>query len=234
MDDETDAPDLPAFYWEIGDSPCHVTSLEALRSILVDGKIHPNRCGHYPVTFPQSNVSVGRKLGAVCLFDFASADELAARRYRQWVSFFYKHRPVTVVLCLDRAHLPQLLTQTTAKDVLDEPVADLGVCFPRVEAWHLGEIPVSAIARCLVYCTVATDLPFAEIPPGAAMYRDAAAAASRFEREYAEEYRRSRMSWMESLAEMIRDDPDGALAAELQRLSHLDRDQPETLESDDE
>lgn len=125
----------------------HRTSLPCLESILHDRKIVPNK-GQFPNTYPQSQGSYGRHLGAVSLFDFDSESEPSVLQHVHDFGF----NGVLIRIqrdALERANL-MLPNEISHRDhPIDTLSADIvqGCTFiPAVEALHIGSIPTSAFS----------------------------------------------------------------------------------------
>ncbi|CAK0759875.1 putative ASCH domain-containing protein [uncultured Gammaproteobacteria bacterium] len=116
----------------------HCTSLKSLESILRDRKIVPNE-GQFPATYSQSNASLGRRIGAVSLFDFDTEAESSVREH----IWDYTLRGVLIRIWRDALDQTKLLLPSQVGKLASEyGQADINI--PYVEALHRGPIYVSA------------------------------------------------------------------------------------------
>jgi hypothetical protein len=126
---------------------CHVTSPTSMLAILDSGVILPSNPTR-PFTFPQTGNSYGLQKGYVCLFDFGVLDEPQyVDFYSRWSTFFFTHRPFTVVVELARGVLGGRLIPNSRAH------AEVGydkVWIPHVEAWHDGPISLEAVRSCML------------------------------------------------------------------------------------
>ena len=130
----------------------HRTSVDSLAAIFETGAIVPND-GRFPVTYSQSNDSYGRKIGAVSLFDFASASLAYIEEFEPvWGKFLYDQQP-SILIEISRKVIADRLVPNRAKW---EECGTQYAYIPRVEAWCKGEIPIVAFKRYLV---IGTTLP---------------------------------------------------------------------------
>ena len=115
----------------------HRTALSSLEDILRDREIVPNE-GQFPVTYGQSNASLGRKIGAVSLFDFDTEAESNVLEH------VWDYAPKEVLIRIRRDALDQtklLLPSQVSKRAHESSPA---VFVPEVEALYIGSIPASA------------------------------------------------------------------------------------------
>jgi hypothetical protein len=135
----------------------HVTSEAAFRSIQSSGVIESNQLGQRGFTFPQSEISYGRKRGFVCLFDLRRVDN---DELQDALDKFYFLDPMAskrqdpVYLFLDQPAYSELIPWTDARHTPEMWV-------PYVEAWYPRDLPLSSIRSALAV-TVARepDSPF--------------------------------------------------------------------------
>ena len=129
----------------------HLTSICGLKGIRHKSYILPNN-GEFPDTYTQSAKSFGRRYGYVSLFDFETpTEEQILAEYHKWEGFFYRHKPVTVLIGLDRRKLePKLLPNETAKQTVGYGIPWM----PHIEVWYPEPLPFSWATSCiLVYPT---------------------------------------------------------------------------------
>jgi hypothetical protein len=120
--------------------------------IIETGAILPNN-GRFPVTYLRSNHSYGRRIGAVSLFDFASASLTQIEEFEaQWGAFLYDQRPSIFIEIERRLIVDQLTPNQAAWDECRNQC----MWIPCVEAWCRGEIPIAAFKR---YIVPGKDLP---------------------------------------------------------------------------
>jgi len=88
-------------------------------------------------------------MGYICLFDFESAREEDYRRnHHLWADFFYGHKPMTIILKLNRLKLADKLIPNSARPKLGEAGYIPAIAY--VEVWYPEAIPVSAIDSYIV------------------------------------------------------------------------------------
>jgi hypothetical protein len=147
----------------------HRTSVESLASILEHGAIEPND-GRFTETYPQSRVSYGKMISAVCVYDFDSAplDEIYEHAWK-WASFLKDQDPATVLIGIDCWRLnpdnvrpPGTVRLDTRDDKLvcieaDGTVRPYAMYIPAVEAWHIGPISTVHFREYLVIRRGASD-----------------------------------------------------------------------------
>lgn len=131
----------------------HCTNVARFRLILADGLLRPveglaNRWGNRPYAC--------QTLGAICLFDFTTeSEERVLGAANRWWQFVCSERPVTVILGMDKRDLPgKLVRYPENRDIT--PSSSTGP-IPWVEVCHTGCIPLSAVGRCLLVCSVNTS-----------------------------------------------------------------------------
>jgi len=145
----------------------HRTSVASLKKIEAHGAIEPNT-GQFPTTYDQSEISYGRYLGAVCLFDFDSEREDDVLFHAlNWVGFLQDQGVATVLIRLDRDELSDenLLFHPDIQKSLSPPSGQLEdmllvtnqhgeqcspMVIPRVEVLHTGRIPFDAFQEYLL------------------------------------------------------------------------------------
>jgi hypothetical protein len=124
----------------------HVTSHDALTKIIESRVIRSNRDGHLGFTYPQSQVSYGRRRGYVCLFDFRSVSD---PELQDALMKFYFLDPMAdrpqnpAFLFLDDSEYGRLVPGTSAKGNHGE------MWIPFVESWYPGNLPLTAITEVL-------------------------------------------------------------------------------------
>ena len=142
---------LPDWFPIVKNSLCHRTGIGALRNILKTGAIFPND-GSFPGTYPQSKISFARVHNLVSLFDFEKqTDAEGIEQIHNWYRFFFDHKPVTIVILLDRAQLTaNLIPNAKAVEVTKGKFEPLFI--PYVEAFYPKPIPYEAFTGYLIIC----------------------------------------------------------------------------------
>lgn len=126
----------------------HRTGIEGYKGIGQSGYIIPNQ-GQFPYSFPQSKFYYSHHKKYVCLFDFELAtEEECIIVHDTWVQFFSDHKPVTIVLRLNRQKLGKDLIPNSAAPKLSED--GYKAYIPYVEAWYPKPIPVEAIDSYII------------------------------------------------------------------------------------
>ena len=125
----------------------HTTVPARFPAILADGKIRPDG-GHHGNVY---RGSFAASIGAVSLFDFASASENdALGTLKKWSAHLYvQDARLTVWIGLNRNRLPGRLI--LADEMGKRAVGKLW--YPRIEACHVGSIPADAFAAVLAVST---------------------------------------------------------------------------------
>ena len=83
-------------------------------------------------------------MGYICLFDFESArEEDYLINYHTWEQFFSDHKPVTIVLRLNRGWLAHKLIPNSERPKIGDPSYKASI--PYVEVWYPDPIPLSVI-----------------------------------------------------------------------------------------
>lgn len=128
----------------------HRTSIDGYKGIRQTGCILPNK-GDFPFSYPQSKVYYGYAMSYVCLFDFESAREEDYRgNHHIWANFFYDHKPLTIILRLNRLMLANKLIPNSVRPKPGEAGYKSAIAY--VETWYPEAIPVSAIDGYIVTC----------------------------------------------------------------------------------
>jgi hypothetical protein len=85
------------------------------------------------------------------ILGWSQSEEQVLLEYHKWVGFFYRHKPVTVLIGLDREKLePKLLPNETARQTVGFGIPRM----PHIEVWYPGPLPFSWATSCmLVYPT---------------------------------------------------------------------------------
>ena len=144
---------LPGWFSIVKNNICHRTGTEALRDIFNTGAILPND-GTLPDTYPQSKVSFARIHNLVSLFDFAKqTEDECLIQVRDWYRFFFDHKPVTIVILLDREILSaNLITNETAVEITKGTFDPIFI--PNVEAFYPQPVLCQAFTGYLIICGV--------------------------------------------------------------------------------
>ena len=144
---------LPGWFSIVKNDLCHRTGIEALKNIFDTGAILPND-GTFPDTYPQSKVSFARVNNLVSLFDFEKQTENEClKQIHNWYRFFFDHKPVTIVILLDRKILSaDLMTNENAVEMTKGTFDPLFI--PHVEAFYPRPVPCTAFTGYLIICGV--------------------------------------------------------------------------------
>jgi hypothetical protein len=144
---------LPGWFSIVKNNLCHRTGIEALKNIFDRGAILPND-GKFPDTYPQSKVSFARRHNLVSLFDFEKQTENEClKQIHNWYRFFFDHKPVTIVILLDRKVLTaNLMTNEKAFEITKGTFDPLFL--PYVEAFYPRPVPCKAFTGYLIICGV--------------------------------------------------------------------------------
>ena len=131
---------LPSWFSIVKNDLCHRTGIEALKRIFDTGAILPND-GRFADTYPQSKVSFARRHNLVSLFDFEKqTEDECLKQIHNWYRFFFDHKPVTIVILLDRKILTaDLMTNEKAVQITKGTFDPLFI--PHVEAIYPRPIP---------------------------------------------------------------------------------------------
>lgn len=126
----------------------HRTGIQGYRGIQREGHIIANQ-GQYPYSYPQSRTYFAHSKGYISLFDFESAEEEdCISIHHTWGHFFCDHKPVTIVLRLDREALkPDLIPNSAAPRLGCDGYKGY---IPYVEVWFPKPIPVSAVESYII------------------------------------------------------------------------------------
>ena len=144
---------LPGWFSIVRNNLCHRTGIEALKKIFDSGAIMAND-GTFPDTYPQSKGSFARLQNMVSLFDFSNqTEDECLKQIHDWYRFFFDHRPVTIVILLDRKTLTANL-MTNEKAVEITKGAFDSIFLPYVEAFYPQPIPCQAFTGYLIICSV--------------------------------------------------------------------------------
>jgi hypothetical protein len=124
----------------------HCTSPSEFRQIIRDHFIKPNDgTGHKWGPRPYAC----QELGAVSLFDFQTpTQEKVLETSNRWGPFVCRH-PTTVAVGLNRDLIASKLVPYP-----DNKINTTGAVIPYVETCHCGPIPITAITKCLLICSV--------------------------------------------------------------------------------
>ncbi len=142
----------------------HCTGPDAFYSIMRDGAIRPS--SDVPAEWQSS---MGRRLGAVCLFDFDSHPEHcafysgAAADVCNWFGWSPQH-VAAVCIAIDRAKLDpsKILDVEGACAVVGSENRWKFKQMGELERWHVGPLPVAVFAR--LYIAKSKTLEHVEIP----------------------------------------------------------------------
>ena len=125
----------------------HVTSYESYYGILRDGIIKPNKEGEFNFTWPQSEISYGRKRGYVCLFDLRNKSndiiEEALMKFNFLNPFYSQNRAVFLILS------PQLHSSLIYDVKAKEEIGYKEMYIPYVECWYPNGISLDYIEEIL-------------------------------------------------------------------------------------
>lgn len=118
----------------------HFTTARSWEQIQSCGYIDINQAGKNGSTSVHSHKSMGRHLGAVCLFDLRDKGEEVLRK--DWILYDYferrwKREP-SYFLFLGESYFPSL----TTLGQIDSQQQDEMMYIPDVESWHVGNLPL--------------------------------------------------------------------------------------------
>jgi hypothetical protein len=144
---------LPGWFSIVKNNLCHRTGMVALKNIFDTGAILPND-GTFPDTYPQSKNSFARIHKLVSLFDFKKqTEDRCLQSVHDWYRFFFDHKPVTIVILLDRKILtPKLITNEKAVAITKRTFDPIFI--PYVEAFYPRSVPCKAFTGYLIICSV--------------------------------------------------------------------------------
>lgn len=126
----------------------HRTGLQGYKGIKQSGHIEPN-LGQFPYSYPQSKTYYGGSNGFICLFDFESAEEEDYRAiHLTWGQFLTDHKPITIIMRLNRQKLVQKLIPNSDAPKIGDPKYRSYI--PYVETWYPEPIPLSAVENYIV------------------------------------------------------------------------------------
>jgi hypothetical protein len=144
---------LPGWFSIAKTNLCHRTGTEALRKIFETGAILPND-GTLPDSYPQSKDSFARIHNMVSLFDFSKqTEDECLKQIHNWYRFFFDHKPVTIVILLDRKML-QTNIMTNEKAVQITKGTFDPIFIPYVEVFYPQPVPSRAFTGYLIICGV--------------------------------------------------------------------------------
>ena len=144
---------LPDWYRFIKHNICHRTGIKGLKGIFKTGAIIPND-GSLTDTYPQSQVSYARYHHFVSLFDFDfSTEEDCRNQLHEWYRFFFDHKPVTIVILLNRRALsPKIISNEKACE--DTNGSYNPIFIPHLEVFYPESIPCEFFLGYLIICGV--------------------------------------------------------------------------------
>jgi len=121
----------------------HFTSARSWNQIRTCGYIDANQEGKHRSTSVHSNKSMGRHLGAVCLFDLRNKSEDVLRK--DWIFYDYFERrwnkDPSYFLLLRESCFPTLTMLGEINSQLREEM----MYIPQVESWHVGNLPLNQV-----------------------------------------------------------------------------------------
>jgi len=127
----------------------HCTSPEKFLQIRTCGFIKPN---DKPNGTYDKRPAACQALSGVPLFDFTTKSEMQIFETQNiWQQFLRRTEPVTVILGLKQDRLPGRVVQYPELRDITRPL-NCTDPIPWVEACHIGQIPISAIACYLLVC----------------------------------------------------------------------------------
>lgn len=144
---------LSGWFSIVKNALCHRIGIEALKKIFETGAILPND-GRFPDTYPQSKGSFARVHNLVSLFDFSKrTEDECLKQIHDWYRFFFDHKPVTLVILLDRKLLTaNLMTNEKAVEITKGTFDP--IFLPHLEAFYPQPIPCRAFTGYLIICSV--------------------------------------------------------------------------------
>ena len=127
----------------------HVTSFKSYYVILRDGMIKTNKERDFKFTFPQSEISYGRKRGYVCLFDLREKSndiiEEALGRFYFLNPPYSQNKPVFLIISPRLYSSLVLINDAKAK----EEIGYKEMYIPDVECWYPGSISLEYVEEIL-------------------------------------------------------------------------------------
>lgn len=126
----------------------HRTGIRGYRGIRKSGHIIANQ-GQFPYTYPQSRVYFAHSMNYISLFDLESAKiKDCISTHHTWGHFFYDHKPVTIILGLNRHKLgDDLIPNSAAPKPGTEGYKSK---IPYVEVWYPRPISISVIESYII------------------------------------------------------------------------------------
>ena len=126
----------------------HVTSFKSYCVILREGMIKTNKEGDFKFTFPQSEISYGRKRGYVCLFDLRekSNDIIEEGLMKYYFLNPYHTQNSPVFLIISPFLYSNLIYDAKARE---EDTKYEEMFIPYVECWYPGSISLKYVGEIL-------------------------------------------------------------------------------------
>jgi hypothetical protein len=183
----------------------HRTSLASVSGILANHAILPNQ-GQFPNTFPQSENSSGRVIGAVSLFDFDSAPEaeFEIHRHDYWRGdvFIRIRREALVANNLIRA--TDMWNDPRLGDLAEDDKSRL-VYVPYLEVLYTEAVPETAFAGFVFVPDGASNDGYYEATTLDELRRIAKTRYAEIDREVAARHSRGEYTLAELIAESYRE-----------------------------
>lgn len=123
----------------------HFTKEDCWHRIAESGFVDTNQSGKLQPNSVHSHESLGRRLGAVCLFDLRGQDESIFSRDRilyDYLSRRWKKSP-SCFLVVKPSHHTSL---TTLADIAPD-VREKTMYIPNIESWHPGNFPIDKLEQ---------------------------------------------------------------------------------------
>jgi hypothetical protein len=121
----------------------HFTTSEGWERIQACGYVDPNRSGRYEATSVHSEESLGRHLGAVCLFDLRNKSEDILREDLILYDYFarrWESEPSYFLLLSSSG-----LSQVTTQNEVEPRWLDQKMYIPEIESWYAGKLPLDRL-----------------------------------------------------------------------------------------
>lgn len=121
----------------------HFTTSIGWKHIQTCRYIDSNKSGKHGNTSIHSKESLGRHLGAVCLFDLRGKGEEVLDKNLIFYDYFNRRwgpEPSYFLFLAD-----QYLSQVTTLSEIDKSLKEQTMYIPNLESWHLGDLPLDRI-----------------------------------------------------------------------------------------
>jgi len=130
------------FYPKLNKQVFHYTSGINFDSILEEKYVHPIK-DNAQRTSAHSHESMGRHLGAVCLFDLRFESNENIEKIRGWYNFLaprFEDKTLVYLILSPKHHV-----DVTTLSMVDEQSKEQAMYLPHIESWHVNPIPLNKI-----------------------------------------------------------------------------------------